>query len=145
MSADDRHPAARVATTADLLNDILGARVVGDHRSQRRGAAAPFSAGGWAAQPADSLTQELPRQLRVTCLPQTVIIHGCTARSVAAAGVAREGARPWSMLLLDGDGDALTAEFAAVGAKDAELRIELDSRNERRATVNLEMSRARSG
>lgn len=118
---------------------------MGDHRSQRCGAGAPFSAGGWAAQPDDSLTRELPRQLRATCLPQTLIIHGCTARSVAAPGVAREGARSWSMLLLDGDGDALTAECAAVGTKDAELRIEPDSRNERRATVNLEMSRARPG
>jgi hypothetical protein len=60
-------------------------------------------------------------------------------------GTKRQTARPWSMLSLHGDCDALTAEFAAVCTKDPELRIEPDSRNERRATVNLEMSRARPG
>jgi hypothetical protein len=60
-------------------------------------------------------------------------------------GTKRQAARPWPWLSLDGDCDALTAEFAAVGTEDAELRIEPDSRNERRAAVNLEMSRARPG
>jgi hypothetical protein len=48
-------------------------------------------------------------------------------------------------VLLHRDGDALTAKFIAVRAKDPELCIEADTGNKRRSTVNLEVSRPRSG